>query len=105
MVNNLELIEELLGGGQIGLGNIDLSNRPVVRNPDGSISTLRSMSIGTGRGETLIPTIVGGKELTPDAAVDHFRRTGEHLGIFNTPEAADIYGRDLSQRMGRLHGR
>jgi hypothetical protein len=76
-------------------GNIDLFNRPQVRNPSGEISTVRSISVGTDRGTVLIPTVVGNRVVSNQEAIDHFKRTGQHLGIFDTHEHADAYSRAL----------
>lgn len=82
-------------------GNINLHDRPVVHNRDGSISTVRSMSFGTDRGEVLIPTVVGGRVVSDTQAVEHYRQTGEHLGIFRTPAAATAYAQSLHNDQAR----
>lgn len=92
--------------GMITQGNIDLSTRPVVNNPDGSISTLRSITVGLDGGKAmLIPTIDhGGNAMPPEQAVAYARKTGEHLGIFNDQASADAYAKKLSEEMGKRHG-
>ncbi len=77
--------------GLLEPGNIDPYNRPVIMNPDGTHSTTRSFSIGEPRGEVLIPKIVNGKELSQKDAIAHYKQSGEHLGVFDTPETADAY--------------
>lgn len=77
-------------------GNIDLNNRPVVKNSDGSISTVRSMSIGTDEGEVLIPTVSeDGRVMTDEEAIRQYSRTGRHLGMFASPDAATRYAETL----------
>ncbi len=88
-------------GGLRTPGNIDLSTRPIVRNPDGSVSTIRSMSFGTDQGEVLVPTVVNGRVVSNQEAIDHYRRTGEHLGIFDTPESATAAAERLHQEEAR----
>jgi len=85
-------------------GNVDLEHRPRVRNPDGSISTVRSMGIGTDQGQVLIPGVDDQRSLTPPEAVDQFRRTGQHLGIFETPQGADLYAEQLHKDQALLYG-
>lgn len=79
--------------GMVEPGNIDLSKRPVVRNADGSISTVRSMSVSSGEGEeVLIPMVSdSGKILTKEEAIKEYQKTGKHLGKFDSSTDADAY--------------
>lgn len=95
--------------GRMGAGNIDLYNRPQYRQPDGSLSTVNSISIGTDEGEVLIPTI--GRDAkgnpvqwTDDEAIENFFRTGEYLGKFKTPEEADRYAEMLHNQQEAYYG-
>lgn len=86
-------------------GNIDLNRRPVVRNPDGSISTVRSMSINVDGREYLIPTVSeDGRVLDDEDAIDLFMNTGRHLGAFDTPEQATRYAERLHQQQEKQYG-
>lgn len=92
--------------GRVAPGNIDLFKRPVVQNPDGSISTVRSLSFGTDDGEVLIPTVTDdGRVLTDDEAIENYYQTGRHLGIFATPDAATAYAERLHQQQEQLYAR
>jgi hypothetical protein len=86
--------------GQVEAGNIDLTKRPVVKNPDGTISTELSFSISDEKGrEVLIPQVVGGKILSQKEAVEHYHKTGEHLGIFKDVESANAAAEKIHNRV------
>lgn len=87
------------------VGNIDLRSRPIVKNPDGSYSTVRSMSFQDEKGrEVLVPTISpDGRNLTNQQAIERYYRTGEHLGIFANPLDADTYARTLHEQQQGLY--
>ena len=84
-------------------GNIDLTKRPVVKNKDGSISTVRSMSFEEDGMQILIPTVVGDKVVSDKAAIDHYRKTGEHLGMFSSVKAANAYAKKLHEEQDKMY--
>jgi hypothetical protein len=93
-------------------GNIDLYHRPVVKNPDGSTSTVRSSSFVDERPtspffgmEVLIPTVIPDQkgsyytEMDPQmpASIAYYEKTGQHLGVFTSSGAADAYAAKLHE--------
>lgn len=84
-------------------GNIDLTKRPVVKNKDGSISTVRSMSFEEDGMQILIPTVVGDKVVSDKAAIDHYHKTGEHLGMFSSVKAANAYAKKLHEEQDKMY--
>ena len=98
--------QEMANNGQTMLGNIDLNARPIVKNPDGSVSTVRSMSIGTDQGEVLIPTVSeDGRIMSEQDAINLYRQSGRHLGIFNSPDAATKYAQQLHEEQAQRYVR
>lgn len=83
--------------GLVAPGNIDLTRRPRVKNPDGTTSTVRSISINEDGREILIPTVVGNRVVSDDEAIREYHRTGKHLGIFDSPTHATAYAQALHQ--------
>lgn len=90
--------------GMLIPGNIDLNRRPIVHNPDGTISTVRSISIGYNGKTYLIPTVVNSRVVSNDHAIRHFRHTGEHLGAFDSVHHADRYAEQLHREQARQYG-
>lgn len=92
--------------GMLQSGNVDLEHRPIAKNPDGSYSTVRSMSFGGDGGkEILVPTVSpDGTILSDDAAIDAYGKTGQTLGVFDTPEHADMYAGALHKAQEQFYG-
>lgn len=94
--------------GMLVPGNIDLDNRPVVRDQKDkreystvSTATFGIDESGDENGKTvLLPTIVNGKRVSEKEAFNHFKETGEHMGIFSTRAAADKFDEQLHQDKG-----
>ena len=91
--------------GRYGKGTIDLNNRIIVENDDGSYSTDIAFSFydeDIGK-EILIPLVVDGKILTEDQAIDHYYKTvekgkPEYFGMFDDWKDADEYAMLLHNR-------
>lgn len=95
------------GRGDSGMlmpGNIDLAKRRVVQNADGTISTVRSMSVNFDGAEVLIPTVSDdGRIMSEDEAIRAYLSTGRHLGIFRSPVDATKYAERLHSDQERLY--
>lgn len=94
--------------GKYGRGNIDLTDRNTgLRDKDGNLMTVKSMSFGEDGKEILVPTIVrrNGKwvELSDDEAIDWYHKTGEYLGKFDSIEEANDYAKRLHQEQAKMY--
>lgn len=84
--------------GQLAPGTVDLYAQPEVKNPDGSVSTVDSVSVGMDGREVLLPRITpDGRRLTTEEAVTAYQQTGQHLGQFSTPQAASAFAEKLHE--------
>lgn len=90
--------------GLVRPGNIDLSSRPIVKNPDGTISTVRSITVTMADGKAvLIPTVIGNRVVSNQEAIQHFKQSGENLGVFKDELSADQYANALHQQQAQAY--
>jgi spore germination cell wall hydrolase CwlJ-like protein len=91
--------------GLVERGNIDLGARPVVKNEDGSVSTVRSISIEQDGKTVLIPTVSDdGRVLSDEDAIALYKKTGKHLGVFSDEKAATAYAERLHKSQEQMVG-
>ncbi len=92
--------------GVINQGNIDLNNRPQVPNPEtGGTSSVYSMSMGTPYGEVLIPRVTDdGRILSEPDAIENFKKTGKHLGIYGSPDSATEAAQKIHEQQAQSLG-
>jgi hypothetical protein len=88
--------------GMVAPPTIDLYNRPHVANRNGTESTVNTISADSpsGRYTTLMPTVIGGRIVSPEEAIRYSARTGEHMGLFTNTQTADQYDAWLHNKMG-----
>ncbi|MGR9413175.1 lytic transglycosylase domain-containing protein [Rhizobium leguminosarum] len=90
--------------GLVSPGNIDLAKRPTVKNEDGSISTVRSMSFNEDGKEILVPTVSpDGRIMTDEEAIDLYHQTGQNLGVFADAGSADAYASALHDAQAKYY--
>lgn len=84
--------------GVIQPPNIDVGNIAIAGE---GFVTGDSFSFGTPDGEILIPSIdERGTPLSQDEAMNRYYETGQHLGIYNSPQDADIFAQQLDRFQG-----
>lgn len=88
--------------GLLEKGNIDVSNRPRVKNADGTISTVRSISINVDGKDVLIPTVTDdGRIVSDQEAIAIYKKSGKHLGVFESSKSATEYAQQLHTQQER----
>lgn len=102
---DLDKFDLLAGTPDYGKGNIDLNNRPVIKNPDGSISTVYSMTFEEDGKYVLVPGVRAGldRKMTEQEAWEWYKKTGEYLGKFSSIEETDKYAESLHQDQESLY--
>ena len=92
-----DINNEILNNNQ---GNIDLINRPQLKQEDGSLSTVNSIIIEEDGKYVVIPTIKRNEynkavQMSEKEAIGHYKKTGDFLGQFNKLSEAEYYARDV----------
>lgn len=91
--------------GMVAPGNINLGTRPVVHNRDGTISTVRSITVTMDDGRAvLLPTVMpDGRVVGNGEAIAMWQQTGLELGTFDTEEHASAYAVALHDDQARMY--
>lgn len=102
MIENAKIkASHAMAPGILEVGNVNLVDRPAIPTPDKGYQTVYTMTAGIDNGKTaLLPTVIEGKQYSPKEAFNHFKKTGEHLGIFKSQEHADAFDEQLHKDMG-----
>jgi hypothetical protein len=103
------------GGSVLSMGDYDRTtapkkgnyllpdiNRPGYTDFEGGRRTEYKIGVNIDGKETLLPTVVGGKQLTEDEAINRYYKTGLNMGKFNTPQEAEYASRLRTARYNML---
>lgn len=82
------------------------TGKPIVQNPDGSVSTERTITVEADGRHYLIPTIIDGKEVSKDEAIRQWRAgKNKAVGIYSSAQeaesAAEKRSRDIGEEITR----
>lgn len=72
-----------------------------IKNPDGTYSTERTITIETGAGFVNLPTIYNGEELPDQKAIDLALKTKNHSRPYGTIKEAEMAARRRSGAIGK----
>lgn len=91
--------------GVVSAGNIDLFHRPVVMNPDGTVSTVLSATFTNADGSAvLLPRVSpNGTIMSNDVAMALYKQTGQNLGTFSSEAAANTYAESLHLQQAQYY--
>jgi hypothetical protein len=78
---------------------LDYERYPKVKNPDGSFSNVVTASFNIDGKEVLLPTMIGGRRVTAQQAIENYKKTGDHFGIFDSPQSAQAFATNLEASM------
>lgn len=68
-------------------------NRPSYIDSEGGRRSEYKMGVNFNGEEITIPTVVNGRQLSEDEAVQRYKESGLHMGKYKTPTEADYYSR------------
>jgi len=99
MVETLQQYTPEYENGELAPGNINLANRTRFDAGNGQQKTILGTSYNIDGVETLIPTVhpETGEDMGEEEAKDYYRKTGEHLGMYDSPDAATAASRSMSE--------
>ena len=96
--------------GNTVIGKTD-EGRPIIQNPDGTISTERTMTEKINGKWMNIPSMFGGKEVSVDKAIEIIEKnngrdpeTGRKLPTYESLEEAEAAAKARSKELGKKYG-
>lgn len=88
--------------GDQGIDARPSSAKPKILNPDSTVSTERTIGIEADGKHYLIPTIINGKQVSPDEAIKQWRAgTNKPVGVYGSQQEADTQAKARTERLSR----
>jgi|TARA_Y100000034_G_C6535795_1_gene230990 hypothetical protein len=77
-----------------------VKKKEFIKNPSGSLSTERTITVSVDDGYINIPTIVKGKQLSPKQAVSEAMQNKVKYKVHKSIDAAETAAKDRSEKLG-----